>query len=99
MAMEDEAAYLLPDQGLHAFLAHCSEVIGDAYFRTPRNTIKAFLDLLAVLDQNPGTDWRALLGQSRWSPTQSRTWRGTTSSPGPVAGTALGDDALTAFRL
>ncbi|GAA1406543.1 ATP-binding protein [Catellatospora coxensis] len=58
----DQAAYLLPDDGLHAFMRHCADRVGDAYFRTPRNTIKAFLDLLAVLEQNPGQDWRVLLG-------------------------------------
>ncbi len=68
MALEEDATTLIPDEGLHAFLTHCSEVIGDAYFRTPRNTIKAFLDLLAVLDQNPGTNWRELLGQVAVTP-------------------------------
>ena len=36
--------YILPDEALKAFLEHCSKNIGDAYFRTPRNTIKAFVD-------------------------------------------------------
>lgn len=52
----------VPDAALGAFLEHCSKKIGDAYFRTPRNTIRAFLDLLAVLEQNPGSDWTTLLG-------------------------------------
>lgn len=47
---------------LAAFMQHCAGRIGDAYFRTPRNTIKEFVNLLAVLDQNPGADWRQLLG-------------------------------------
>ena len=45
-----------------AFLKHCSKKIGDDYFRTPRNTIRAFLDLLAILAQNSGSDWATLLG-------------------------------------
>ena len=53
----------VPDDALVAFLEHCSQKIGDAYFRTPRNSIRAFLDLLAVLEQNPGADWRSLLGR------------------------------------
>ncbi|MEQ8396171.1 ATP-binding protein [Thalassobaculum sp.] len=57
-----EGAAPLPDEALKAFMRHCSERIGDAYFRTPRNTVTAFADLLAVLEQNPGTDWRSLLG-------------------------------------
>jgi len=56
-AKGDERAYLVPDEALKAFMTHCSKKIGDAYFRTPRNTIKAFLDMLAVLEQNPGVSW------------------------------------------
>ena len=52
----------VPDEALPAFLRHCSKKIGDDYFRTPRNTIRAFLDLLAILEQNPGSDWVTLLG-------------------------------------
>ncbi|MFW8610155.1 ATP-binding protein [Rhizobium beringeri] len=55
--------WLVPDDALTAFMDHCSNKIGDAYFRTPRNTVKAFVDLLAILDQNPGTKWQELLGQ------------------------------------
>ena len=58
----NDTAHLLPDQGIVRFMEHCSSRIGDAYFRTPRTTITAFIDLLAVLEQNPGTDWTALIG-------------------------------------
>ena len=61
-AAGDPAAYAVPDQGLAAFMRHCSIRIGDAYFRTPRTTIKEFVNLLAVLEQNPGTDWASLIG-------------------------------------
>lgn len=57
----DTSKYLIPDEALKAFLHHCSKTIGDAYFRTPRNTIKAFLDMLAVLEQNPSMDWSQLV--------------------------------------
>jgi hypothetical protein len=62
-AAGDPAKYLVPDEALTAFLAHCSKRIGDAYFRTPRTTIKAFVDLLAVLEQSPGLQWTQLLEQ------------------------------------
>ena len=55
--------YLVPDDGLAAFMRHCSEKIGDAYFRTPRNSVTAFINLLAVLEQNPGASWQELLEQ------------------------------------
>ena len=52
----------LPDDALTAFMTHCSDHIGDAYFRTPRNTVTAFVNMLSVLEQNPGVDWRGLIG-------------------------------------
>lgn len=55
------AKYLLPDEALAAFMEHCHKRIGETYFRTPRTTITAFINLLAVLEQNPGTNWRQLL--------------------------------------
>ncbi|MFA5625808.1 MAG: ATP-binding protein [Bradymonadales bacterium] len=57
----DENNYILPDEALMSFLAHCSNRIGDAYFRTPRNTIKAFVDLLAILEQNADLHWNQLI--------------------------------------
>ena len=41
---------------------HCAERIGDAYFRTPRTTIKAFLDLLACSSRTLASTGRHLLG-------------------------------------
>lgn len=61
-AAGDPGNYLVPDDGLKQFLTHCSKKIGDAYFRTPRNTIRAFLDLLAVIEQNPQAVWTDLVG-------------------------------------
>jgi hypothetical protein len=61
-ASGDPARYALPDEALVAFMEHCSQRLGEAYFRTPRSTIRAFLELLAILDQNPQAGWRDLLG-------------------------------------
>lgn len=61
-ASGDETRYLVPDEALEAFLYHCSNTIGDAYFRTPRNTIKEFADMLSVLEQNSDLDWKDLIG-------------------------------------
>jgi hypothetical protein len=61
-AFGDSERYLIPDEAISAFMKHCSERLGDSYFRTPRTTITAFVNLLAVLDQNPGTEWQTLLG-------------------------------------
>lgn len=58
----DAAKYLLPDQGIASFMEHCLRRIGEAYFRTPRTTITSFINLLAVLEQNPEATWESLLG-------------------------------------
>lgn len=56
-----ESNYLINDEGIAQYMGHCAQRIGDAYFRTPRNTIKGFLDLLAVLEQNPDRVWTDLI--------------------------------------
>ena len=57
----DPSRHLVPDEALTAFMTHCAGRIGDAYFRTPRTTIRAFVDLLAVLEQNPEVEWTDLI--------------------------------------
>ena len=52
---------LLSDDALTSFMAHCSNRIGEAYFRTPRNTVTAFVNLLSVLQQNPQLKWEDLI--------------------------------------
>ena len=61
-AYGDEAKCLLPEDGISSFMEHCSKRIGNTYFRTPRTTITAFIDLLAILEQNEGVEWQSLLG-------------------------------------
>lgn len=57
----DSSQYLVDDGALKSFLNHCSKTIGNAYFTTPRNTIKAFIDLLSVLEQNSLLNWQNLI--------------------------------------
>ena len=56
-----EENYLISDDGLLAFLSHCANKIGESYFRTPRTTIKSFLDLLSVLEQYPDYKWNDII--------------------------------------
>lgn len=58
-----EKDYLVPDEALVAYLKHCSDKIGDSYFRTPRNTIKDFLNLLSTLEQYPQFKWTDLINK------------------------------------
>lgn len=59
----DTQKYLLPDPAIESFMDHCARRIGDSFFRTPRTTITSFVNLLAVLEQNPEADWKDLLGE------------------------------------
>ena len=56
-----EENYLVPDEALLAFLHHCANKIGESYFKTPRTTIKSFLDLLSVLEQYPDYKWSDII--------------------------------------
>lgn len=53
----DPSSYLVPDKALESLLAHCHQNIGESYYRTPRSIIKAFLDMLSVIEQNPHVSW------------------------------------------
>ncbi len=91
-AAGDASKYLVPDEALAAFLAHCSKRIGDAYFRTPRNTIKAFVDLLAVLEQNQALQWTQLIEQVHLEEERNTDM--------PVIGVeGSGEDELATFQL
>lgn len=61
-AFGDASKALVPEEAIPAFMAHCATRLGEAYFRTPRTTITAFINFLAVLEQNPSADWRDLIG-------------------------------------
>ncbi|MND11888.1 hypothetical protein D3C87_347850 [compost metagenome] len=67
-ASGDPSQYLVTDEALHGFLQHCHKSIGSAYFQTPRNTIKAFLDLLSVLDQHRDLNWESLISSTKIAP-------------------------------
>lgn len=61
----DTSRYLIPDPAIASFMEHCANRIGDNFFRTPRTTITSFINLLAILEQNPGAEWKSLIGQVR----------------------------------
>jgi len=59
---------LLPDEGITEFMRRSERRWGEAAFRSPRDTVKAFCDLLAALDQNPGTHWSDVLAAGSNTP-------------------------------
>jgi len=101
-AAGDPSAYLVPDDALTAYMGHCAARIGDAYFRTPRETIKGFLDLLALIDQNPDLDWRTVIGTVRLAPEPDLARTAPPDPDSPATGTVSGpvdDDELASFRI
>lgn len=62
MRGENEDA-ILPREGIERYLQSCHERMGAAYFQTPRETIKDFVGLLNVLEQNPEAEWPSLIGE------------------------------------
>jgi hypothetical protein len=61
-AAGETSHYLVPDEALTAFIRHCAQRLGAESYQTPREAAKGFVELLSVLEQNPGTAWQALLG-------------------------------------
>lgn len=87
--------YVVPDEAVEAFMQHCNEQIGAAYFQTPRNTIKEFLSFLAILEQNPRVSWEELIGDVE---VESEGVEPARSEESESAGDDEGDD-LANFKL
>jgi hypothetical protein len=88
-ASGDPAEYLLPDEAIPAFMQHCSQRLGESYFRTPRTTITSFIDLLAILEQNPEMQWNNLIQEIEVAPDHG----------GAADKLTVGDDEFASFQL
>ncbi|KCZ53157.1 ATP /GTP binding protein [Hyphomonas beringensis] len=99
-AVVQDANNMLPDEALHAFMTHCSQRIGEAYFRTPRNTVTAFVNMLSVLEQNPGTNWFDLIEELEVQPDGGDDLSDISDDPVGSAETPKADgDELSSFKL
>ena len=98
-ACGNEEKYLLPDEALLAFLHHCANKIGESYFRTPRTTIKSFLDLLSVLEQYPNYKWSDIIAsvdvQQDIEPSQVKSILSNKTS----SSDSNDDDGFSSFKL
>jgi hypothetical protein len=96
----DPTRHLVPDEALTAYMAHCAARIGDAYFRTPRETIRGFLDLLALLEQHRDLHWSELIGTvGLTAPANPDLALGPDAPPAGAGPATTDDDELTSFRL
>jgi len=88
----DSAKYVLPDEAIEAYLTSCAQRMGSTYFQTPRETIKDWVGLLNVVQQNPSADWRKLIGEIK-------TVAALQVDPSVAAAEPDNDDDLTSFKL
>lgn len=95
----DESKYLVPDDALLAYLNHCANKIGDSYFRTPRNTIKGFLDLLSMLEQYPNLKWSDMIEQIEVVQDVEPTEVGEIIAQQGKSQNNTDDDAFASFKL
>ena len=94
----DEEEYLVPDEALEAFMEHCADQIGEQYFKTPRQTVKKFVQFLSILDQNPELDWREVIGDVDIEPEQDEELEPVEDDSGEQE-SGEGDEELTSFEL
>ena len=102
LALGDPARYLIDEDGMKQFMNHCRSTLGADFYLTPRDSVKAFVGLLSVMQQNPEARWQSLLSQTvidrlddpeAGSPVPDDVEKNTTGgSAGPEAD-------LTSFRL
>lgn len=85
-----EELKVVPEEALSVFMNYCSNRLGNNYFRTPRTTITAFINLLAILEQNKEAQWKELIG----SLDIQQDYGGIAERDGVIE-----DDELASFRL
>jgi hypothetical protein len=85
-----EELIVVPEEALSVFMNYCSNRLGNNYFRTPRTTITAFINLLAILEQNKEAQWKELIG----SLDIQQDYGGIAERDGVIE-----DDELASFRL
>ena len=81
---------IVPEEALTVFMNYCSNRLGNCYFRTPRTTITAFINLLAILEQNKDAKWQDLIGSLEVQQDNG----GIAEKDGTIE-----EDELTTFRL
>jgi hypothetical protein len=98
-AYEDPAKYLISDDGIEGFLNHCTETLGSEFYLTPGDTVKSYVQLLSILEQNPGTSWESLLN----IPTKTKTQNVSPKKPDTPSTTKPANpkkkDDLVSFKL
>ena len=80
-ASGDTTRFLIDDAGIKQFMNHCASTLGAEFYLTPRDAVKGFVQLLSIIEQNPGATWHWVLNEMRID-----------QSVDPEAGPPLPDD-------
>jgi hypothetical protein len=100
-ALGDKAKFVVDDDGIKQFMSHCASTLGAEFYLTPRDAVKGFVQLLSVIEQNPGSTWQSVLNEMRID-------RSVDPEAGPPlpdeepssnAPRSSGDDDLASFKL
>jgi P-loop Domain of unknown function (DUF2791) len=100
-ALGDSARFLVDDNGIKQFMSHCASTLGAEFYLTPRDAVKGFVQLLSVIEQNPGSTWQTVLNEMRID----RSVDPEAGPPDPdeetpsTAAPKSGDDDLASFKL
>ncbi len=86
-----EEAYLIDETGIHSFMNHCNKTLGAAYFKTPRETIRSFVQLLSMLEQYPDKTWQDFVEQIQIKPD--------TEMRDNIEQVSKSDDDLNSFKM
>jgi hypothetical protein len=63
-AMGNASKYLIDEEGMRQFMNHCNATLGADFYLSPRGAVKAFVSLLSIVEQNPGSTWQSVLVQT-----------------------------------
>lgn len=58
----DANRFRASDEQIEQFMKHYAGRLGERYFKNPRNTIRQFIDVLSVMEQNANVTWESLVG-------------------------------------
>lgn len=90
---DGEESQLIPNEGIEGYLNDCNARMGAAYFQTPRDTVKDFVNLLNMLEQDSTRTWNDLIKSNVFANTQA------TSESESFSSFASDDDDLSEFKL
>ncbi len=101
-ALGDPARFLVDDNGIKQFMSHCASTLGAEFYLTPRDAVKGFVQLLSIIEQNPGSTGQTVLNEMRIDRSADPEAGPPDPDDEPPSGAAAAkpsDDDLASFKL